>query len=233
MIVKSIQKLTLCISLLAQSSAFSGGYVEYLSLGNAWKSGLDEQEFQIFDEDQKFLVDVDDQITDGCWSNPNSAKTAVELELKRSGRLADKNIEWEKMFAKTIYLEGFGFAIGSSKSTCVVTLEAAVYSYREVVIGRDLVKDEITDEYHYERIITATGLSTYLLGDGGGTSILTGSKDSMSTRIKNTLVEKIQHMLLETNTSQKTTLINAVREKALIEFPDSSEKFNKMVDRLP
>ena len=39
----------------------------------------------ILKQNTPFRVNVDDQVGDGCWTNTDAVKTAVELEIKRSG----------------------------------------------------------------------------------------------------------------------------------------------------
>ena len=57
-------------------------------------------------KDTEFEVVISDHVVDGCWTNPSAVKTAVELELEKSGfKLADDN----SVFTKTFYLSSTGY----------------------------------------------------------------------------------------------------------------------------
>jgi hypothetical protein len=62
-----------------------------------------------------FNVSVDDGVTDGCWTNADSVKTAVELELQRSGfDIAEKKDDDLVISQFDVLLETLGFSFIST-----------------------------------------------------------------------------------------------------------------------
>ena len=72
---------------------------------------------------KRIKVEIDDQVIEGCWRNPNSARDAVEVELMRSGF----EIIEDSQPGPVIVLMGLGGE--SSGTNCSVFLNFDVFSY--------------------------------------------------------------------------------------------------------
>jgi hypothetical protein len=120
-------------------------------------------------------VEYSDGVKDGCWINAKTVKTAVELELKRSGY----NITQEAEIAKFhIFLTSFGGDV-FSEGSCAVAYDLGVWWWN---------KDEFSSNEHK---ITAY-VNTPLWKSGG---MLTGPKNGMNGRLKEKYVDLVQNFL--------------------------------------
>lgn len=76
----------------------------------------------------KFKIIVRDEISDGCWRSPSSAKTKAELAMIRNGFgqviPSDSN-----EFAARIWLNGFGYE-HSAGGPCFVVIKLSLESLR-------------------------------------------------------------------------------------------------------
>ena len=75
-----------------------------------------------------FLVDVDDDVRNGCWTNTKASKAEVERLLLTSGF---KVAEEDESYDAHIVLHGTGFAIGENVG-CSVVAEFGVFAYLAV-----------------------------------------------------------------------------------------------------
>jgi hypothetical protein len=133
-----------------------------------------------------FKVNVSDQVTDGCWTNSTSVKTAVELELKRSGfKLAtDKD-----SFSYRINLNTLGF---EKAGICVTS-----YKMEMLWLGLDYV---VFDGHR----VTSLGNRIFWRRSG----IYTGGKNIISGGLKETYVNIIQEFLVDIDKKKKENLDN-------------------------
>ena len=114
-------------------------------------------EYELYDQPsfKKYKVFVEDQITDGCWSSPDASKNAVALELKRSEKLADEDIQ----FFNSFLLSGFGGEL-SGVCVAVVSLQLNTQLSGNIAMGFnddwEVTKEINTSVNHWYEINTKT-----------------------------------------------------------------------------
>lgn len=141
---------------------------------------------------EEFKVFITDSVSDGCWTNASAAQTAVELELKRSGF---KVVDEASFLSNVLILNSVGYKLGDN--SCAA-------SYRlEVLNG-------ITDAY-YINGHRLKGYTRATLWEHGG--ILSGAKNSMNNRLKNSFVELVQKFLVQID-KNKEKVLKAAKENA-------------------
>lgn len=122
-----------------------------------------------------FQVNVNDQVTDGCWLTASETKNVVELELQRSQYHATKELT---TLPPRIILNALGYQV--STGGCVVYVELRVSAFDTTVIDND--GHEITSLFYSDLYTKGTMLS--------------GQQDTMSQRVKNTFQSLIQEFLV-------------------------------------
>lgn len=128
------------------------------------------------DNRKDFFVVVSDQVTDGCWTSANASQASVELELIRSnGSLNEKN----DTFTNVVHISAMGYGMGDNNCAVVVSLEVLVPDLSQYARDGHRVFG-----WHKESIWEST-------------TLLTGGKNRMSYRIKETHVELVQQFLVE------------------------------------
>lgn len=125
-----------------------------------------------------FTVSTIDKVTGGCWTTPDSSKTAVELELIRS-ELAPATDNSDATIQ--VYLEALGYASDGDKNFCVASLDLQIW-----VVDYDEVYSDFGTVISVKR--------SELVGAGG---VMSGPKADFSSRIKNNFVDLIQKFLVE------------------------------------
>lgn len=156
----------------------------------------------LFNKENEVEVIISDQVEDGCWTNSKSVKTVVELELKRSGyKLADENT----MFSKRFYLTSLGY---EASGTCIVTYRIELWWM-------------INDEYFFNGHKTNSYINTQAWASYG---VLSGPKNGINTRIKESYVEIIQSFLIKIDQIRNDTL-EVIKEAADISKDESSIAF--------
>lgn len=129
-----------------------------------------------------FIVRISDQVTDGCWTNSEATKIAVELELKRSGFNVVKEIE-----LKTIAFElsSVGYSVGNT-NLCIVN-----YNFNANAIMENIY------------VLSGHEISSFNYGSfWERRGILSGPKQSMSDQIKTAYVETMQAFLIDIDEKQ-------------------------------
>ena len=151
--------------------------------------GMDTRWLSI--ENGKFEVFVFDQVKDGCWTNSGAVKTAVELELNRSGyELASDDED----ASNAIFLTSLGF---SQSGICVAT-----YSF-EIYTG-DTVRF-----YSGEHGV----LSLYRSQLWENSGVLAGGKSKMNSGLKDSYVTLTQEFLVDV-VKQKKNVVKEIIEKS-------------------
>jgi hypothetical protein len=146
------------------------------------------------DKNTEFSVTISDQVSGGCWTNIKAVKTAVELELKRSGyNLAVEGPE----FSTKIFMTSLGYEMG--EQYCVAT-------YSMKVLGGAI--GYFNESGHSVKSAVNAWLWT---SDG----ILSVGKSEMNSRLKNAYVEMIQSFLIIIDAKKKAAL-KAVKATARI-----------------
>lgn len=139
--------------------------------------------------DRKVKVTVDDQISDGCWKNPSTAKNAVQVELLRSGfqLLADSD------FGSSIVLSGLGYKTDSGLCVASISLNVRVIDYGF----------QIKDEFRISSLFSRDLISYK--------TILSGPPRSSDSRIRDTFVENIHEFIVDLN-SVKSEFRKSLKE---------------------
>jgi hypothetical protein len=123
----------------------------------------------------EFVVLPNDSVEGGCWTNIKAVKTAVELELKRSGF---KVVEEDDNFSRSlIILSATGYAL--SDNSCVA-------SYN--LLWRRTAFEEKNFEGH-----NLSSLYRPVSWRSGG--VMSGSKSAFNLRLKEAFVELVQSFL--------------------------------------
>lgn len=168
-----------------------------------------QENVTILDEDTRLLfasnmqdiaVNIIDQVQDGCWTNPSSSTTSIELELTRSGYSIAEKDSPTLAFIPAVNIGAIGYAL-SNKNSC------AVYANMSVT---NLDFDE------YPTVTSLPNMDSVfrrkLFSSG---SLLTGSKSNMSQRITDIHTDMIKEFLV-TISKQKTAIIKQIRNNKKI-----------------
>ena len=133
----------------------------------------------------EFQVKTFDSVKDGCWTNANTVKTAVQTVLERSGyKIADEAVT----FTFQIFLSSIGGEAGGK--LCAVTYDLEV---------RWRGSDEFNSSGHKITAITNTPLWEF-------NGILTGSKNEMNERLKEKYVDLMQSFLNDIDVKRRAVL---------------------------
>ncbi|MAL79112.1 MAG: hypothetical protein CMN55_08370 [Sneathiella sp.] len=168
---------------------------EYLSETYAWGADV---EWLMISSDNLFNVIIDDGVKDGCWTNSDAVKTAVELELKRSGyNIA--NIEEERFRARNVFISGIGYSlkVGDVETGCVVSYELYVSGYKQEMFFSD------------GHLAKGGGIGALWSQSG----LISGNKASFDARLKEEFVNLIQKFLIAIDVRRKEAL-EAIRNEA-------------------
>ena len=141
------------------------------------------------DKDTVFELGVSDQVSDGCWKNIEATKNAVELELNRSSFQTSK----DQILGWNVVLKSVGYGFGSNLCAVYYELSVRAPDFRENHFG-----DHGVRALYYSTIWSQGG-------------IMTGVKDSMSSRLKTAYVELIQVFLLDINKQKRALLEEAIK----------------------
>lgn len=142
-------------------------------------------------EKGKFEVFVFDQVKDGCWTNSAAVKTAVELELNRSGyELAGD----DEHASNAIFLTSLGFL---QSGICVATYSFEVYTSDTVRFYSG--EHRVLSLYHSQ-----------LWEDSG---VLAGGKSKMNSGLKDSYVNMTQEFLVNI-AKQKKNVVREIIEKS-------------------
>lgn len=145
-------------------------------------SGQDAKPFLIWaaaewmhvERDKRVKVAISDQVSDGCWRDPQTSKTAVELEFIRSGfKLDDKA-------PSTILLTGIGYKT-KGVGICVVSY----YLTFNVI--------DVEETYAGGRRLVAITTNKDLYFQGG---VMSGGAQDSSDRLKTNFVDFAQATLV-------------------------------------
>ena len=132
----------------------------------------------------KFVsVAIDDQVTDGCWTNAEATRIAVQLELKRSGYQAEGKIP-----AGYIYLSAAGHK--TSEDTCAVNI---------IFIVNTVVTDSHVVAGHQ-----VTAIDNHIMWVRS--ILIVTSKANMSEKIKVGFVKMAQMFLTDIGRNRKLLL---------------------------
>lgn len=147
----------------------------------------------IFDSDTRYIsfilnprakVAVIDEVSDGCWLTTREAKTAVEVELLRSGIVIDD----DDSLSSTIFLYGIGYK--TDYGACFVSIDLSIYAY-------DFV--EITHEPYSISSIFSREMASF-------GAVLSGAQSTMSGRIKDKFIELSKELIVDMNNEKRSTL---------------------------
>ena len=133
----------------------------------------------------EFQVKTLDSVKDGCWTNANTVKTAVQAVLERGGyKIADEAVT----FTFQIFLSSIGGEAGGG--LCAVTYDLEV---------RWRGSDEFSSSGHKITAVTNTPLWEF-------NGILTGSKNEMNERLKEKYVDLMQSFLNDIDVKRRAVL---------------------------
>ncbi|WP_424832930.1 hypothetical protein [Ruegeria sp.] len=139
-------------------------------------------------KDQKIEVVVRDQVTDGCWTKSNAAKTAVEKNLIIAGYENIVPADDNAFF--TIEVSALGYDTGGNNCAVYVSLRA--------------ISGEADRYYMNDHEVMAINLREQF----SSSTLLTGPKSDMTSRINDTLYEKSDELIVAINAAR-----NSLRKK--------------------
>lgn len=149
----------------------------------------------------EFRLHVDDQITDGCWPNPDTAKTVVELVLLKNG--LDTDAEYDSV-SPIIAIHGLGY--GVEGQTCIAYVSLKLYKYVSALVPYS--KSNNTGEFAHSIELTELWARS---------SVLSGSKTDFQSRIKDIFEESAEAFVLAYKKAQADTFQRCPRIKDNIE----------------
>ena len=142
-------------------------------------------------KEQKFEVKIIDSVKDGCWTNSQSVKKAVESELKRSGyKLADEYVVGPII----VTIHSVGYAIDNRKS-CIVSYELDI---------QRMLADKFSSVKHHLRSWIYASLWTR-------SDIINGPKNGINRKIKDNYVDLMQSFLTGIAAEKKAILEEIAR----------------------
>ncbi|MFA9420396.1 MAG: hypothetical protein ACERLB_09625 [Gammaproteobacteria bacterium] len=142
-------------------------------------------------KEHKFEVKIIDRVKDGCWTNSNSVKTAVESELKRSGyKLADEYV----VEPVIVYIHSVGYAIDNRKS-CIVSYELDI---------QRMLADNFSSVKHHLRSWVYASLWTQ-------SGVMNGPKNGINRKLKDNYVDLMQSFLSGIAAEKKAILEEIAR----------------------
>ena len=154
----------------------------------------------------KIAVETIDEVTEGCWVSASATKSAVELELIRSGFEITPP---EDFAVSKLQIRALGFALSNLAGN---DTGCAVYVSLSALI---LELNNVTSE-RFDGNLSDVYLRRY----HNANSLLAGSKDNISRRIKETAIDMTKEFLVEIE-KQKQAL------KKEISNSDQSVKFKE------
>lgn len=158
---------------------------------------------RITKQDYYFNVIFEDDVSDGCWKNPQAAADAVKLELLRSGyNVSDESKTWI-----TVYLSSIGYQT-NEQLPCFVS-----YELQAIETDYDQIWHEQQLAYHWE--------FKTIFRDSG---ILSGG--DTTARLKDVYIELAQRFILAHDEGAKTlksAIMKAARENGVAEVWQSYE----------
>lgn len=167
--------------------------------------GLDVRWLRL-DDNPQFKLNISDQVTGGCWTNVDATRNVIELELKRSGY----------GILDTFEFGSFIFELTS--------LGYEVSEYGPCFVSNSISLKTIEPVRHFENGRTVASLSDVKVWSSS--SILSGPKSDISSRIKEWYIEAIQDFLNQVDDRKKATLegiLTAISSKE--QSDDESDKF--------
>lgn len=142
----------------------------------------------------KAVVEVDDQVKDGCWTNANAAKNAVALELQRNGYTVGDDLPFPLKFIIT----GVGYRASFG---CVVNYDLAVWAPSSQQLT---IEGHTIHSLFYDALWTSSG-------------VMSGSETN--SRLKETFVEHVQSFLVRLPQAKREVI-----EEAIKRSPDEAVK---------
>jgi len=121
-------------------------------------------------------VTINNQVTDNCWTSTEASKTAIELELKRSGYTVSKKTS--KIY-HSIVLSALGYAIDANR-LCIITLGTSINT--NVTETVSILGGHQLNNIRHQSIWNRRAL-------------LTGPKVSTNSKIRETFITHIQEAL--------------------------------------
>lgn len=147
-------------------------------------------------EAEKYSIDVDDQIKDGCWTDSEGSKNSVKLQLMRSGYdVVDMGSDDYDAFEPRIWLRGLGYK-QENNSTCVISLMLKV-DYPDVSAYS-------TDEFELK--------SLYVKQVASYRVVLTHSRYSSNSRIQDAFDDLVKDFLIDLQ-DRKRAIVSLIRAK--------------------
>jgi hypothetical protein len=160
---------------------------------------------------QDTRVKVIDQVSDGCWSKPKAAKTAVELELKRSNyEVATKHLDGDN----EIQLIALGHK--TSSGSCVVTLETSL-RVNVTEFDRSLAVFPDNNNIWHE----LKNIRRHVIWDNK--RIFSGPKAGFGARIRESFVTDVQE-ILNIVENKKKGLLNSIEKTYNVNYPEPRAK---------
>ncbi len=143
----------------------------------------------MIDRNREVFVRKSDQVTGGCWRNTQRSIDEVSLELIRSGFDIAKTDD----FGTIAEVTAIGYAL--NQYNCAVIVQINVWT--------PVLQDVIVDGKEFTSIYRHKIWST--------SSILTGPKNGMSSRVAQTHRHMVQSFLLDLASETKNVLTQAAR----------------------
>jgi hypothetical protein len=146
-------------------------------------------------------VVVEDQVENGCWTSAKASKTAVELELKRSGHTVSNT--QSNHFDHRVVLSAQGYALDRNQ-ICVIALQTSVVTNVTETIGihggHELANIRLVPIWTRRKL-------------------LTGPKYSMNSRTREEFVTSAQEFLNDVE-NVKADLIEQVNQTYNVHFKE-------------
>ena len=147
-------------------------------------------------EGANIRVLIDNQSEDSCWSNDNIAKTAVELELKRSGFTTKDEFSSLSAVLKVLAYE-------TSSTTCVASFHTDI----NIMFVEKRFENDSPEPI--KSFLSRTLWST--------TGVLSGAKSQQNQRLKETFIENIQSFLNQYNDRKEELLEEILADEDALE----------------
>lgn len=133
-----------------------------------------------------FRVSISDEISDGCWPNPEASKNVVELALLNNGIDTEDDL---MALPPIVTLAGVGYGI--SEYSCAVYVRFSVSKLVAAVVP-----------FSYDSEGSAPARSVESLTMWEQSSVMTGPKDNFQGRIKQYFEEAAEAFILKYKKSQ-------------------------------
>lgn len=143
----------------------------------------------------ELAIELQDQIKDGCWPRPAAARTAVELEVRRSNI---RVVGDDSFLPDRLVLRALGYEV--TKTSCVAT---ATLSFRKVVSSLVAYSNPEADGSALHSVHSADIWFQ--------TGHFSGPKNDFGARLKEWFKDTVEQFLLDHQKAQETVFAQCPR----------------------